>query len=453
MKNILFVTYHLWPKGLSAVRRITNFSKNLSKNGFECTILAAEPVNDELSFHFKKKYDGDLGVLENVKVVAIPTFENLFIIRLIKKNKVLAGILNFLLLPDLQIIWIFSAVRACLKMVKEDKVDAVYVTSQPNSTQFIGLIVSWITRVPWIAEFRDPWIQFFLKSWPTRLHYWADRFLEKLIYKNADEIVVVTPMSKTDLVENNPFLNPACIHVIPNGYSSESFLSLKNIKEKNKFTISFIGRTYWPYYYDNNEKATLAEVMKRNFLKYSVTKVDRNSTTPYCFLEAVNILLAKYPELSSKIEVEFVGAVWRPMEKIVRRFSLEDVVSIKGFISHSACIEKMHNADVLLYILGQSKSPLYTVAARLYEYMASMKPILALVPEGDSANFLKKSGLAFFANPTDSEDIAKVIYKLYEKWEKGLLEVSFDKDFIEKFEYENLTRDLSLVFKNLKGKK
>ena len=122
------------------------------------------------------------------------------------------------------------------------------------------------------------------------------------------------------------------------------------------------------------------------------------------------------------------------------------------FVSHSDSVEEMYNTDVLLYILGHSENPLYHVCARLYEYMASRKPILALVPEGDSENFLKRSGLAFFAEPADPDDISKMIYKLFKKWEKGALNVSVNVSFVEQFEYENLTRELSLVLSNMNGK-
>lgn len=443
MKKILFITYYFWPNGISAVRRITNFATNLQENGFESIILTAEPPKDQLNFHFGDNYNPNPDNDGNLKVIKIPTFENSFIFRLLKNNRILVGILKFLLLPDIQILWIFSAVKSGLKIVKENKIDAIYVSSQPNSTQFIGLIISKLTGLPWISEFRDPWTQFFLKIWPTRVHYWIDRCLERMVCKRADQIVVVTPLSKSDLIKRNPFVKHDRIHVIANGYSNSSFLDINETKMKDKFTISFVGRSYWPYY----DKGGNVKFF-RNFMKFSISKVDKISTTPYYFLKGFQRLLSKYPEVKGKIEVEFVGAVWKSMHEVIKLFSLENHVSIKGFMDHNLAIKKMQSADVLLYILGESKTPLYTVAARLYEYMATGILILALVPEGDSKEFLEESGLAMFANPTDPEEISQVVFDLFKKWEKEDLAITANEDFIKKFEYGNLTKKLSAVLNN-----
>ncbi len=63
----------------------------------------------------------------------------------------------------------------------------------------------------------------------------------------------------------------------------------------------------------------------------------------------------------------------------------------------------MKESDMLLYITGHSEKPLYHVASKIYEYMATGIPILGLVSEGDSKILLEKSGLAFFAHPAATQ--------------------------------------------------
>ena len=91
------------------------------------------------------------------------------------------------------------------------------------------------------------------------------------------------------------------------------------------------------------------------------------------------------------------------------------------------------------------------IPGKLYEYLYAGKPILALIPEGDCADLIRKTGTGIVVDPDDSEQIADVIYDFYRKWESGNLTINPNWDLIKQFERKNLTERLANVFEECLG--
>ena len=74
------------------------------------------------------------------------------------------------LMPDSYIGWYPFAVQAALAAAKVERFDALYSTSPPESAHLVGLAVQRRTGLPWLADFRDPWMNLHLLPPPTALH-------------------------------------------------------------------------------------------------------------------------------------------------------------------------------------------------------------------------------------------------------------------------------------------
>ena len=455
MKTVLFITYYSYPPGLPSVQRILQFASHLKNYNYKSIVLTAEPNKEQVyTASGLKNLSLNSEISSWVKVITIPTYENSFLFKLVKNIKCMRGLLSFFLLPDEGIFWVGSAIKAGLEIIKREKVDLIYASSPPYSMQFAGLFLSRLTQLPWLAEFRDPWTSTFIKYWPSKFHYCIDRKMEKIIYKKARKIIVVTPMCKDDVLKKDKHIEPSKIHLIPNGYNEEDFSLTKKLRRSKKFTLTYSGRFHREYIREFDEGVKLKALLAgKSFqyikykIKYKVSPIDYNSTSPYYFLKAINRLLNIHPEIRDKIKVRFIGFLGGKNNRaLVKQFALDDIVEVTGYLEHTKCIDIIRQSNVLVYILGYSEKPLYTVAGKLYEYMASKIPILALIPEGDSKEFLKKSGLAFFAHPKNIEDIADKIYELYKKWESGSIAVHPNYEFISQFERKKLTWKLADVF-------
>lgn len=449
MKNVLFITYLFPPFGGSSVQRSSKFAKYLKEFGYNPIVLTVKAEEKKKLRNEYTFYNIDESLLKDLEdidlqIIRTKSFEPTLLFNMLSKLH-LNRLRKFLFIPDAQIFWVIPAVRAGIKIIRENKIDLIYTSAPPYSVNITGLILSRLSKLPWVADFRDPWTQNFMEYWATKTHYLIDKSIEKKVYKRANRIVVITPMNKEQLLEENSNIYPAKIETITHGYDAEDFIEKRGGEcAGNKFILTYVGRFYWGY--SEKAKTRLTDLLSLGPLQYRPFPLELNSATPYYFLKAVHELLKMHPSLKNEIAIKFVGPLDKKNAALIEQFSLKDIVSVTGYIDHTQCIKMTLESNLLIYIVGYCSKPLYAVAAKLYEYMASKIPILALVSEGDSKDFLKKSGLAFFAHPTNIEDISKKIYELHQSWKKGNIKVTPNNEFISQFERKKMTRKLAYLF-------
>ncbi len=128
------------------------------------------------------------------------------------------------------------------------KPDLYYVTSTPLTVGIITLWQKWRGKIPYIFEVRDLWpeapIQLgIIKS--SLLKYIATK-LEKVIYRHAYKIVVLSPGIETGVMNKSPKAN---ISMIPNMADIDFFqkatlkaiVSTAGAYEKIEFVVGYIG--------------------------------------------------------------------------------------------------------------------------------------------------------------------------------------------------------------------
>ncbi len=72
----------------------------------------------------------------------------------------LKSVHDALALPDSRIWRIGAAVRAALKLHRRYRFNAIYSSGMPFSDHLVALVLRKILCIPWIAEFRDPWVEY-----------------------------------------------------------------------------------------------------------------------------------------------------------------------------------------------------------------------------------------------------------------------------------------------------
>ncbi len=146
----------------------------------------------------------------------------------------------------------------------------------------------------------------------------------------------------------------------------------------------------------------------------------------------------------------FVGNIGWEYEEMIDKMELRPNVCTIGYQQHQDSLGFVLGADLLLLILTSDPREAQISPAKLYEYMAARKPILAVAPEGVTANLVRQMGLGCVVSAESPDEIAKAIMALYEKYSIGELMVSDDID-LEPFERRSLTNKLSKVFDSLIG--
>ena len=87
-----------------------------------------------------------------------------------------------------------------------------------------------------------------------------------------------------------------------------------------------------------------------------------------------------------------------------------------------------------------------TVPGKTYEYIASGRPILAAIPDGDAHDILTAVGTARFAAPADSAAIADAIAEELERWRTGGEPPQPAWDVVARYERQLITEELAAVF-------
>jgi glycosyltransferase involved in cell wall biosynthesis len=123
-------------------------------------------------------------------------------------------------------------------------------------------------------------------------------------------------------------------------------------------------------------------------------------------------------------------------------------VTLHGFMSHTDSVGLMRSAD-LLFLPMQNLPPgvrATIVPGKTYEYLASGRPILAAVPDGDARDILAAAGNATLVRPDDVDGLATGIRQALARFRSGTDPPAPDPEVVARFEYGTLAAQLAAVF-------
>ena len=420
MKRVLIITYYWPPSGGSGVQRWLKMSKYLPENGWQPVIYTAEdaeyPVEDQSLMN---------DVAPEAEVIRRPivepyTFYKKFL-GIKKGEKVKAGFINDgakktgwkenlsvwlrgnLFIPDARCWWIRPSVRFLKRYLKEHPVDAIISTGPPHSMHLIAKELHKKFNIPWVADFRDPWtdIDFYKDLKLTRRSDLKHHRLERQVLSEATRVVTVGWDCAKGL-ENHEANNVA---VITNGYD-ETFVKTfpeTSPKPNKVFTMSHIG----------------------------IIGANRN---PEMFWEAIS-------ELDIPMKIRLIGQIDNSVIESIKRHNIENYVEIIPYIPHNQVIDEQQKSDVLLLFVNNTPNAQGILTGKLFEYIASGRPILSIGPEnGDSARILNETQSGVTVDFNDKEKMKSVIRDFVEKYNDNQL-ITRHNEMVEKYSRRNLTKD------------
>jgi glycosyltransferase involved in cell wall biosynthesis len=297
-------------------------------------------------------------------------------------NAVWRRVVPLVFFPDEEVLWLPGAVRAGVRAHRSSPVDAIFSSSPPITSHLAAGRVAGRIGVPWVADFRDPWIgNAFARRLPAP-HRAVQRRLERWIVEGATRVVLATERMRAQYAERYPGHADRFVH-LPNGYDLADLESAAGDarlpSEPGTFRIVYAGSVY------GEHELTV-------------------------FLDGVELLLARRPELRSRLRVEFVGWLSAANEAIARRRlpSLDPVVRHLGFVPRSEAIARQRSADAGMVLLSDMGDRSLFATSKLYEYLGLDLPILAIVPPGEVRTILADLDWGVVADPT-TEGVASGI--------------------------------------------
>ncbi len=431
LKKFLLITYYWPPAGGAGVMRWAKMSKYIAQYGWQPVIYTPEdgemPVYDESLLK---------EIPKEIEIVKTPIWEpyNLYkaFLGRKKKDKLYSGFINenkkvslsqkisvFIrgnfFIPDARKFWIKPSVIFLKKYLKDHSIDAIVSTGPPHSMHLIGLRVHLATGIPWIADFRDPWtnIDFYSDLHLTKLADARHKLLEKKVLVNASKIVTVTWRSRDEF---KVLSGRDDIIVIPNGFDDADF-ELKQQPLDEQFSIVHIG---------------------------SMNK-DRN---PHVLWSALKAVVKESPDLKSKLHIKLVGPVDFSIRESIEKEGLQSFTTIIEFVPHTEAVEIQQQSQVLLLMINHSPNASTIIPGKLYEYLGSGRPILAIGPkDSDSAKVLELTKGGVVHGYDDVENLKSRILEYFELYKSGAL--VGNAEGIQKFTRRSLASDYAGVLDEL----
>jgi glycosyltransferase involved in cell wall biosynthesis len=152
-----------------------------------------------------------------------------------------------------------------------------------------------------------------------------------------------------------------------------------------------------------------------------------------------------------KVRIQFIGNIDRESGRLARQMGLEEYVQVLGYLPHREALERLTAADLLLLIPSYGEGAELFVPGKLYEYLASGRPILCLAEAGASADLITRSRSGWVVKPTDIGVIAGKLVELFRLWEQGGLITHPNRELIASFERRKLTERLTAMFDQVAG--
>lgn len=423
-RRVLAVAYYFPPMGLSGVQRPLKFVKYLPQFGWTPTVLTVEPggyyaIDESLNQEVQQlgirvvrtKAAGPGKVFARNEVVKLPSES---------RRKFLARISDTFFIPDNKIGWKKDAVAAALSLHRDQPFDLIFATAPPFTDFLIGKEIKEIIDKPLVFDYRDPWVDYPFKFYPTPMHRWYTQHLERGAVRASSHIITTNRRVKELLIHRYPFLTYRDIDIIPQGFDPEDMARAG--------AESMAG----------NDRPRTPGVMRITYA--GVFWEDR---VPDHFLLALRGLLDEFPDAGSSVEAWFVGNVREENVGLVERLGLQNVVNFFGYRPHNECVRLLLESDLLWMIVGDDVgSP-----GKAYEYIGTGKPILGLVPDGFLRSTILEAG-GRVAPPGDVPSIKSALREFFLEFRNGTLRGP-SPEVIKKYDRRTLTGSLVKVFESL----
>jgi glycosyltransferase involved in cell wall biosynthesis len=326
-------------------------------------------------------------------------------------ERLAAFIRSTFFIPDARIGWLPWALPEALRIIREEKIDAVYSSAPPYTTAVIANILRWWTHVPWIAGFRDPWIGFI--SSPDRWWFprWVDRWMERSVARNADLLEAAWRGIILDFQQKYPTVAAQKYIHLPNGFDGEDYPRVDRAPN-DRFTIVYTGSMYG----------------RRN---------------PKTFLQAVEELVREGAVDASKIRLTFIGRFGGEVKEMLTTTAVHDAVEIVPYLPHGESIRRLLAADALLLVVDESKESAEIVPGKVFEYLGARRPIIALAEQGAVAELLRETRAGIVAQNQDIAAIKRAFVECYRNSLYHTVTVEPDEDAVRKYERREITRRLA----------
>ncbi len=388
MKRILVLAAFYPPLAGGGVHRVLSFTRHLPAHGWACTVVTAG--------------EEDYWVRDPSLLAQVPAETEVLRVRggsaiaawLRVRGAAgtgrrpggtlapLRALADWWLLPDSYVGWARRARGVAAARIARGGVDVLLSTSPPDSVHLAARGLAESSHLPWVADFRDPWVGLHFKTPPSPWHAARQAELEASVTGRADLVLAASRTHERELLARTTGRPRRVLH-LPNGF--EPAPAAASHADAAHFVVAFTG---------------------------TLSLMDDMGT----LLEALTRLFARDPEARAVVRVEIAGPYDSDWEERARARGLAEVVRFRGPLAHAETRALQKAADLLLLWKPRGEGYRTMVPGKLYEYLDSGRPIVGLLPESDEAADLVRRANGRVSAPGDADALAAELAARLARW-------------------------------------
>jgi glycosyltransferase involved in cell wall biosynthesis len=326
---------------------------------------------------------------------------------------ILAAIGEVTAYPDLQKGWRRLAVESGKDILKQQGIKAIISISPPGTAHIISKELKDEFKIPWVADFQDLWTQNYYYPY-SPLRRMMERRLELKTLSAADAIVTVSEPAAVELGE----LHKHKVYSIPRGFDlAEVNHAGGNLT--SKFSITYTGNVY------------------------------PNRQSPEPLFAALYDLISQRDIDSGDIEVRFYGAQAGWIEKMASRYKLTNIVKQFGPVPREIALAKQRESQLLLLLKWNDPRHRGVYTAKVFEYLAARRPVIAVGGYHDVVNELLDETGAGVCGQT-GEEIKKLLLPLYREYKlNGAVNYSGSETEANKYSFKEMARKFAFILDSI----
>ncbi|MDZ4121395.1 MAG: glycosyltransferase [Candidatus Cloacimonadaceae bacterium] len=390
--KILYISYFYPPLGGPAVLRNAKIVKYLASMGAEVDVLSTRDI-EYLYYDPEVLKEGG-----HSSITRIPSWDPMSILKKLGRMKVLdprkvytntseklKRIIRSALPIDDKIGWLPNLLRYGFRALKKASYDYIYVSGGPFSSVVAACILASRSSVPLVVDYRDYWsllddYQIYL----TPLHKALAGYCEKRVLAQAAHIITATEGIGLGLIQNFGLDLKAKCFTVYNGWDEADFASLpQGMDEPELMEFAYFGAMY-----------------ARRSLKH--------------FFQAIRQIRDE-TKLPQNLRIRLYGSFFPETYREIAESGIADIIDVMPQLSHREALVQMMKSSLLLLVINSS-SPAGTLTSKVFEYIRTQKPILAMIPsQKEAASLLKACGHSYLCAMESSSSIKLCLQRYFQE--------------------------------------
>jgi len=396
MRTVLIISYWFAPSPAVGAKRFSFLAREFSRMGYDVHVITHHARDDW-------KTDGSLPVSGQVHRVAAPFKLPLAGATFLRRafNSIMRRLLSPL---GWEIPWAGAATRKALEVAAGLAPGVIIATSPAHASIVAGARVARRLGWPLIVDYRDPWSA---HQWPrwrrSAFAQWMSQRIERHYIARSAARVLNTPAMLASFTRAFPDLDPAANFVIPNGFEAAAEAPPPQVSGPIDIVHAgeiFTGRSLMPV------------------------------------LRAAAALRTRHP--ARPIRIITFGELPGAELARIRAEELGEFITVRPRVPFVDLFVELQRAHLLLAVVGEHM--VYSTPYKVYDYMATGRPILGIAPAGAALfELLAESGAGLCVARDDPAGIERAL----ENFMKG--DVVPQRARVERYRWPNLAQQYRRV--------